>query len=566
MACIYRIYAETDTSKVYVGQTMGDPTITAVKRTATGRMERPLNHFSGLYGRSAEARENPMFFEYMLKNPLNKFVIEIYGPENNFGLGDILDKFLEEWHPGEWNASDKKDFYYSTRDLSSGKISIDMHNSDASVRGKARRTMEEYVNAAEILHNYIATVHEGKTCLSYQIGGQNESWISNTGKVLNQTMSIPTGIRVIDADRRDLEKLQKNFEDEMEDRLTTTTINGKTFIKASSEVLLKKTNIINKAAQGKADEFVFTPEAKKEITNLFVQYILQGLKDIYNGRGRHFNLESFTTNVNFKNMFSASIEKWQASFANETKGSFNIVNLIIQHLTTKSIATQIKTSKNPAKEIKDVLNKQVINIMIPQMSVESFISIIPPESEGYAHKNWSLQGQPQSINKAKDKNNIYAKSLKRMAYLFFGRVYEQAIKMLPEEPTVYSKRIVEDKEIPFHYWHDNLMYNRITTQPRLSTVLKSLFEQIGYQYAIDNWDEYEREMLTLYTQKNGTPYGAVNGRFYTDSGVPVMAIEPMQIDDAGIDYYRAWRFSSQTLEEMEQVATKITSIDKIEHF
>lgn len=102
MACIYHIYSTEDDSKVYIGQTIGSEQPEDIEQNekegkkSLNYASRPMDHFSGLYSNAARNRENSMFFDYILSHPLHTMVVEIYTIDNNFGLGDSLEEFLEE--------------------------------------------------------------------------------------------------------------------------------------------------------------------------------------------------------------------------------------------------------------------------------------------------------------------------------------------------------------------------------------------------------------------------------------------------------------------------------------
>ena len=270
MACIYHIYSTEDMSKVYIGQTTGDHNPAAITTNeGTGKTSikydaRPMDHFSGLYSKAAQGRENPLFFEYLKSHRLDSFVVEIYTVDDNFGLGALLDEFCAEWTPNYGGENKNK---YKLKQLADG--SLKLGDEEEKI---AKANMQYYLDAAEILHNYIAFRNKSKTCLTYQIGGQGLSFTSSVGVVLNSTMSVEEGCRVIESNEQEIAKVQKKFQEQLKDVVNTYVIDGKTF-KVALGLLIKDEVIASSIRKSNRGNYSFTSATRSKMAKLFAKYI-----------------------------------------------------------------------------------------------------------------------------------------------------------------------------------------------------------------------------------------------------------------------------------------------------
>lgn len=308
MACIYHIYSTEDASKVYIGQTIGGEQPENIEQNekegkkSLNYASRPMDHFSGLYSNSARNRENSMFFDYILSHPLHTMVVEIYTIDDNFGLGDSLEEFLEEWHP----KHQTEEIRYSIKEIKEGQFKT------IAEQGRKQRSIKDYLDAAEILHNYIATRVYHKTCLTYQIGGQGLTFISNNGVVLNSTVDVPTGCSIIDSNDKEMARIQQHFTEEIQKGLNNPR-NGKTFVEKVAPIILKEAIQFN-IKEGKRNpktvtHYKFSKETKNKISGIFAEYIKDSVEKIYNNRGRNYNYNDYEVHTNFDNLLSAYIDK-----------------------------------------------------------------------------------------------------------------------------------------------------------------------------------------------------------------------------------------------------------------
>ena len=236
---IYYIWDRKRPSVKYIGQTNKDS------------LERPLDHFSGLYhfnkdgeyvtSKGGSVREGHGFVEWLHNVTLSDVEVEIYKAPY---YGIPVDVWYAFW--SQWSTSVQ---YKDT------PIKIDTDENGAVINMEKNLPQVSYRNAAEILHIYYS-VKNGNTLIQAQMGGQNEGLYKKNSKiVLNRDMTPQQMVNLIDADPSSIETFQKAFNKSFSKNI----LKNKDYIE-----ILKKINWMGKSTdvyfelKRKTSEFLLT--------------------------------------------------------------------------------------------------------------------------------------------------------------------------------------------------------------------------------------------------------------------------------------------------------------------
>lgn len=527
MACIYHITSTKDSSRIYIGQTTQDPESRneidesdgSRVKSSNNYNKRPMDHFSGLYYAN---QENPMFLEFVRDLPLSSMQVTIYSEDQTFGLEpQVLQDFCDEWF-GE-------------------KFSPEVHTLQDAIELKNKKSikydLQHYLDAAEIIHNYIAHKIQHKKVMSYQIGGQTYALTSRNGTVLNTTMSIEAGCNAIDS-ASDLTNIEQEFKKELSAALTDSNFINE----LSSEIA---GDIISWQLEngGSDKKFRFTSALREKYMRILATYIRKALIKVQHGyaanilRGRGYQILT-----KYDNLYSQYLDKWLFNFNGSQH--YNIIDAMIRRLASQNLGKKWSSKKvvnveDIIQEIADTISDKV-SIIVPETSVGSFFDIIPPK-DVITPKQWSYHGG--IIYSATDTTS-YGLSFRRRAYWFFRRAVADCWQNDPEI----------NRGALYPYQGDQTI-QRITTY-RLSNALYRYFKKVKNQDILDNWPNYLHSMLTIYTKNNGVTiggkpyiYDVVDGRGFliTDQEEEIVIN-----DQVATTVMMAYRFSPETMEAMQK--------------
>lgn len=533
MACIYHIYSSpvnsnNESKEIYIGQTSGDVNPNSFSK-------RPMAHFSGVYSKAASSRENAMFFEFLEKYPLNSMTIEIYNENNLFGLSqDIYTAFFDEWSVDGMKPN------WTIQELNNGELKI--------TENQRKLAMSFYLDAAEIIHNYIY-YHKGRILLTHQIGGQKTTFRSKNGLVMNSTMDVETACKMIDAEQTGVVQLQKEFDKILNKYLYTYTINGETLPEA-----LARSAIEHSTAN---TDYVY------DWTKIIVSFF-KGILPIIRDDLDKILAGNCTINISnkIKNLYSYSESKFMWNFNSSNKGSFNIINALVQKLTTSKRKKKYKDLQDIIQELANEIEQELHGSFDGNISFANFFTI-EVDNKYLKPRDWKITGSCE-IHHALD-TDAYGESFRKRAYWFFSNEVEKVWKSMPK---ITIPRYIDSFGTRYY----------IVSTYRLSSLLYKQFKKdVKNQYIINHWEDYMHPMLTLYTQRHQTTIGGT-WRDYAFLGqnlclaIPDVGVVSVLTDSLSIggtmennggyenqkiaDGFLSYQFSSDTLEDIIEWANK----------
>lgn len=545
MACIYHIYSTDDPDTVYIGQTKVDPTPTPEDETSSektaGSYNRPLDHFIGLYN---STRENTMFKEWMCSHMLNTIVIEIYDESCNFGISPKAFKnFFKKWTVSY--STNIKDIQITERD---GKIALEPKDNSL--------ILKSYLDVAEIMHNYIC-YKQGNRLLTHQIGGQSLSLVNKNGVVLNTTMSVEEGVSILDGyTNKDIIKAQKLFNKELNKHLWSIEINGRTLTQSLTYAALSDASNLTTSKRRSTISASSNSNLSKEWTKILVRYLKATLPIVRDALDKALVSNNSISIANkIKNLYSEIEDKFFWEFDRNHKGSFNIVNAIVQKLSTQEIRGKIKkaSSLNDAFNIIEKILSEPLQGMMDQVSFTNFFKI--EEDTVTKEQSWQINKSDMKEYAAKG-SNAYGKSLRFKAYHYFSSMVKKVWK---DNPSI----------VPTHFLDNFGEPIILISTYRLTSLLKRAYDQSNCPRDIlRQWRKYVEPLMSIYTKNHGTTVGGsftdfaeIKGGYYGITNIMAGSIPTIRditnnwnstdtIDHA--EGLMAFRFKDDTWEEIQE--------------
>lgn len=481
MACIYHIYAKNDNT-IYIGQT----------NSKIGDDERPLEHFSGVWGRGwgspggglpgNSSYENEKWKKFIRNHSLDEIIIDIYDDET-FGIpAKELDRFARDWVTSYRDNS--LEMQITRRQ---GQIDAVRKNQNIKLSN------QEKLDLAEILHIYYYKFQLGKDVAAMSMGGQNyTSYNTKTGASLNREMSPEAMKTVIDNQyKTSFQQMQQVFNEKF-----------KYFLNKEKNSISK--NIMDQVTKS-PDSNLYTI-----IYENIDKFLSNHLETIINEMQDRFG--------HLEDGYRISWPKDHTKYIDlgTTDGNVNtLIKIITQKITDQR--KKISAAKTPAEAI-DIIEKLLSFNLEWGISITSFINIKPLNNVATT----------QLISNIKQPNHAWdsyiQERLKLKSYHFFRMCANVVKKELQGqlgstvEETIKKNRIRKHRENnEEESWSidDGVTVWKIIDVSEGSTFYLKMWDIYKTKYNIKasfvsaaEWPDYCRGMLSVYTKNNGTIYGS----------------------------------------------------------
>lgn len=502
-----------------------NPFVKYIGQTKNNTLERPLEHFSGLYhfnkdgeyftSKGGSVKEGAGFVEWLHNVTLSDVEIEIFEAPY-YGIP------VEIWHAfwSQWSTSKQ---HRNTP----VKTTFDENGIQINIEQDLPQT--SYRNAAEILHIYYA-VKNGNTLLQAQMGGQNENLYHKSRHiVLNRDMTPQQMVNLIDANPASIESFQKAF-----DKSFSKNINKKEYIKILTNLdWTKKYKDLFFELKKKTSEFLLTGKGLSILENI--------IREVQDKTGSHAKYMRLSYPKGHADKFSIRVK--------DDKNFVSFVNAITNNIIiNKKLFVDIlllEPKKQKAK-FQEMLNK-----IKGDVSVGTLLNI---------SNIITFNGLPACVmNKGKDKSVEAANHLRRMSYYYFKNFADEYFRIYSGQETFKGTFLGEN----------NLKYKRIEIRHCELYIWEKYKEQkINNIYTknYNMWHKFAVSMLTLYTKNNGSLYDGemefIKGSREKDGSIETVflgAFKGVIEDKQGFLYLPAYTFTQDTFTFMKQNINSITT-------
>lgn len=518
MNYIYHIYAGEDKSTLYIGQS---------SKKDSG-YTRALQHFSGAWGRSKgwvdndlfgnTAYENPKFQEFMLSHALDEMTVEIYD-DAYFGIPKKdFERFATKWIT-TYNST--LDVRQQQREDSATKYTI---------KNTTKYSDNERLNIAEIMHIYYYGIQMGCKVLAMSMGGQNYATLSTEGNILNREMSPEQMQTVIErGSTESFQKLQEVFTKELENELEKSKQDDNLY-EALSHSFIKTRNSSNKSL------------TKKSFSTIIDQWLSRHLKTII-----HKMQKVSHTADGFRIQWPKDYTKMAE--VGTTNGT---VNSLIQAITialsdnkNKLNAALAKGWDNLMELIENIIEQKVAVgigianlIKIKPLSETTKVTIVSKIKNGKI-----ITGEESVTN-----------TLKHISYNFFRR----CANIAKSEISATLGSTVEDIVLNNHFRktiksdNEDKTFYKIVSAETFYNKIREIYKEFGIKahfMNINEWPNFCRGMLTVYTKNNGTVVGGPL-EMYNVEGMFLGTLGSYEYEDKII--IPAYEFTLKTYNFVEQ--------------